>query len=178
MDAADTAFFPAGAVKAAGWYSRTLQSMTEHLLYQQSTNKTVEQYRFLWLRTFHKPIAVRIWKDSAGITLRVIRLSGTGGNDPGKIERDESFALTADQWKGFLKLLEKSSFWASPVTDRSWRYRDGSVWVLEGQAGGNYHVLDHQSLTPDDGRHLEDFVLCCRYVLSLSKEHVPKNEDY
>src|SRR5262245_53562261 len=88
--AGETVYFPKGSEH---WYPEHLEAMKEPSLFQQSTNKVVEQYRFLWLRTFHKPIAVRVRKDSAGITLRVVRLSGAGGYNPGKIEHEGSVPL-------------------------------------------------------------------------------------
>jgi hypothetical protein len=177
--AAETVYFPKGAEH---WYPKHLEAMKEPSLFQQTTNKQVEQYRFLWLRTFHKPIAVRVRKDNFGITLRVIRLSGAGGYDPGKIEHEKSFALTTDQWNRFLKLLNESSFWDMPsaekVLDGFYGF-DGSQWILEGQAAGRYHVVDRW--TPSSGgenRHLESFVACCRYLLRLSKQEIPKRDDY
>ncbi len=116
MHAAEMVYFPKGAEH---WYPKHLEAMKEPSLFQQSTNKSIEQYRFLWLRTFHKPIAVRVRKESAGITLRVIRLSGAGGYDPGRIEHEESFALTADQWEGLLKVLDKASFWNLPTAEKN-----------------------------------------------------------
>jgi hypothetical protein len=175
MHAADMTYFPKGAEH---WYPEHLKAMKEPSLLQQSTNQAVEQYRFLWLRTFHKPIAVRVRKDSAGITLRVVRLSGVGGYDPGRIEHDESFVLTADQWDGFLKLLSKSSFWDSPSAEDVVGV-DGPRWILEGQAAGKYHGVDRWSpLTDSNKRQLESFVACCGYLLRLSKLEIPRKDDY
>lgn len=175
--AAETVYFPKGA---ENWYPQHLEAMKEPSLFQQRTNKTAEQYRFLWLRSFHKPIAVRVRKDSAGITLRVIRLSGAGGYEPGKIEHEESFALTADQWDRFLKLLSASSFWDTPSKEKDIMGIDGSQWILEGQASGRYHLVDRFTpLSNDSGkRHLESFVACCRYLLTLSKQEIPKKDAY
>jgi hypothetical protein len=175
--AAGTVYFPKGAEH---WYPKHLEAMKEPSLFQQSTNKAVEQYRFLWLRTFHKPIAVRVRKDSAGITLRTIRLSGAGGYDPGKIEHEDSFALTADQWDRFLKLVSESSFWDTPSAEKDLGGLDGSQWILEGQAAGRYHLVDRwtPSSEGEKRRHLESFVACCRYLLTLSKEEIPKKDDY
>lgn len=170
----ETIYFPKGS---EGWYSQHLTAMQEPSLFQNSTNQVIEQYRFLWLRTFHKPIAVRIWKDGTGISLRVVRLSGKGGYDPGKIEYDTTTILTDEQWKKFLGLLQKSAFWDMPSKKVDEAGYDGAQWVLEGQASGKYHVVDRWS--PSDGnRHLENYVACCRYLLSLAKQEIPKNEDY
>ena len=114
------------------------------------------------------------------MALRVVRLSGKGGYEPGHIERDEAFSLTAEQWEGFVKLLEKSSFWNSPTEEkRDATGLDGAHWILEGQTGGKYHLIDRWSpLGDDDKRHLKNFVAACHYLLKLSKEEVPKKEDY
>jgi len=174
--AADTVYFPKGAEH---WYPKYLETMKEPSLYEQRTNDTLEQYRFLWLRTFHKPIVVRVQKDKAGISLRLVRLTGAGGYDPGKIEHDESFTLTAAQWNDFLKLLRKASFWETPTVENYPGGFDGSQWILEGQAAGKYHVVDRWTPSADaNQRHLDNFVGCCRYLLKLSKQEIPKKEDY
>ena len=174
--AAETVYFPPGT---QNWYPKHLAAMGEPSLFEQSTNQTIEQYRFLWLRTFHKPIAIRVCKGDERITLRVVRLSGMGGYDPGKIEHDETFTVTAEQWDGMLKLLAKASFWNTPAEDRASFGNDGSQWILEGQAHGKYHVIDRW--TPDNDREkrkMDGFVACCRYFISLSKLQIPKDEDY
>ena len=175
VHAADTVYFPKGA---ENWYPKHLEAMKEPSLFEQSTNTAVEQYRFLWLRTFHKPIAVRVRKDSAGITLRVVRLSGAGGYNPGKIERDETFALSTKQWDDFVKLLAKASFWDVP-SDEKQSGNDGAQWVLEGQEAGKYHHVDRWTPSMNrEKRKLKNFESCCRYLLKLSKEKIPKDDDY
>jgi len=172
---AETTYFPKGN---EGWYSQHLAAMQEPSLFQDRTNQAVEQYRFLWLRTFHKPIAVRIWKDNQAIHLRVIRLSGKGGYDPGKIEQDTTTTLTDEQWKTFLDLLQKSGFWDMPSKKVDEAGYDGAQWILEGQASGKYRVVDRWSPASDDHRHLENYVACCRYLLTLARLEIPKSEDY
>jgi hypothetical protein len=171
----DTVYFPPGTER---WYPRHLAAMKEPSLYEQRTNTLVEQYRFLWLRSFRNPIAVRVRKDDAGITLRVVWLSGGSGYKPGKIERDESFSLTKDQWGEFLKLLDKASFWDMPTDDKVMG-RDGSQWILEGQSAGKYHHADRWTPSEElEKRRLENFVACCRYLLKLAKVETPKGDDY
>jgi hypothetical protein len=153
--------------------------MKEPSLYEHRADKAVEQYRFLWLRTFHKPMAVRIQKDGAAITLRVVRLSGAGGYEPGHIEYDQTLTISASEWDAFLKLVGKSQFWDMPPAEKDADGLDGSQWVLEGQAAGKYHVVDRWTPADNaDKRHLNDFVACCRYLLSLSKQKVPEKDDY
>jgi hypothetical protein len=169
-------YFPKGAEH---WYPKYLEVMREPSLFQQPTNNSVEQYRFLWLRTFHRPIAVRIWKDGSEAELRVVRLSGAGGYDPGHIERDDSFSITDKQWSHFLGLLNESSFWNFQSAESYLGGFDGSQWILEGRAADKYHVVDRWApLSNGKERHLEKFVACCRYLLKLSKEKIPRKDDY
>jgi hypothetical protein len=174
--AADTVYFPRGTEQ---WYPKHLKAMKEPSLYEKRADKAVEQYRFLWLRTFHKPLAVRIQKDSGGITLRVVSLSGAGGYEPGKIEHDETLTLSTNQWAAFVKLVEKASFWQTPTKEKYEQGFDGSQWILEGQAAGKYHVVDRWTPAAEpEKRRLDDFVTCCRYLLKLSRQEIPKKDDY
>lgn len=174
--AAEVVYFPKGAEQL---YAKYLAAMKEPSLFQQSTNKSVEQYRFLWLRTFDEPIAVRIRRDRAEVTLRLVRLSGAGGYDPGKIEHEESSALTRTQWDGLLKTLKKPSFWKLPTVEKYESGYDGSRWILEGHAAGKYHVVDRWTPSADTKkRHLAAFVASCGYLLALSKQEIPEKEDY
>lgn len=73
------AYFPTDAVSKfqTEWYSKHLAAMKEASLYA-SENDAVESYRFLWLRSFHHPVAVRIWKTETDqfISLNALTLAG------------------------------------------------------------------------------------------------------
>ena len=58
------------------WYSQHLIAMGEPLLPDGAN----EVYRFLWLRTFHNPIMIRLTYDPKGCDLIAKRLDGAGGN--------------------------------------------------------------------------------------------------
>ena len=70
----------------------------------------MEQYRFLWLPTFQRPIAIRIQRDSSQATLRVVRLSGAGGYEPGHMITTALFR----SWRTGIdsSLRTKASFWS------------------------------------------------------------------
>ncbi len=151
----------------------------EPSLYEHHSDNDVERYRFLWLRTFHKPIAVRIEKNAGGFTGRVVRLSGQGGYEPGQIERDEQFAVTTQQWNEFTDLLQRSSFWQMPTDeDEDEPGLDGAQWILEGQHAGKYHVVDRWTPIREESRNTDSFVACCRCLLTLAHEQVPQGEEY
>jgi hypothetical protein len=197
--AADPTFFPKAANDSDSkqvwtfiekWYGGHLKAMKEPSIYQLRSDKKVERFRFLWLHTFHKPVAIRIEKKEAEVKMRVVRLSGQGGYDPGHIDYDKTIAVTSDQWDRFSKLLVKTSFWGMPREEKLTSVGpdgteivevrcDGSQWVLEGLKKGKYHVVDRW--TPSDGsdrRKLDEYVKCCQYLLDLSKLQIPKKDYY
>jgi hypothetical protein len=63
-----------------GWYSRHLEAMNERPL--SALENEDESYRFLWLRTFHKPVAIHVWRAGELHFIVVKRLNGHGGYDP------------------------------------------------------------------------------------------------
>jgi hypothetical protein len=143
-------------------------------------DKITETYRFFWIRTFHKPIIIRMWKNREGTTLRVIRLSGQGGYKFGHIERDQSYSVNAAQWDEFQRLLREAEFWEMPSDNSNDPgFSDGSDWAIEGKLADKYHVVGRRCpLDDSEKRHLDGFIACCRYLLKLSGEVVPAKEDY
>jgi|GEM_PF-956666 len=173
--AADMTYFPKQNDQQNSKY---LIAMNEPSLFQQNTNRATEHYRFLWVRTFEKPIAVRVWLDGTNAQLRVIRLGGLGGYEPGHIEYDETFSITSDQWKEFQTLLKKTSFWSMNSTEKQGGF-DGASWILEGRSGGKYHLVDRWSPTVSTSkRHLQGFKDCCECLQKLAKLKIPQKEYY
>ena len=159
----------------ARWYSKHLRAMSELSLSEASKDKTLVVYRFLWLRTFHHPIAIRLTvrPDGTG-SLTGKMMSGQGGYEPGRLTEKSSVEVSEQQVQGFLHLLDKTSFWASKTEDSQPGIvnLDGAQWILEGVQDGNYHVMDRFSPGQDD------YSRTCLYLLELSKISVPANEIY
>ncbi|HRH41771.1 MAG TPA: hypothetical protein PKY82_09020 [Pyrinomonadaceae bacterium] len=161
-------YFPKGTWKSFDiadlsmneWYGKFLKSMDETSLLDVSDN--TEVYRFLWLRSFHHPIFVRIERNGNSIQLFSKELDGGGGYEPGKVLRQEHKILDEQQWCGFLNLLGKSNYWQMPVENNEVLGNDGSQWILEGVKDGRYHVVDRW--TPKNGEYRE----ACIYLLKLS----------
>ena len=160
-------FFPA-KLSRSHWYSNRLQAMHEPSLYDQRFQPGME-FRFFHLPSFRGPSAIRITRTATGAELRVIRFSGAC-DDSQKIELERTRNVDETQWKHFLTLLEKASFWASPVEESGRCGLDGSYWLLEGRADARYHVLDRWSPLFELPEHnLETFVACCGYLWELAE---------
>lgn len=143
------------------WYVKHLQAMAEPSLWEQSKNDSKESYRFLWLRTFDHPVAIRLTlaKDgSAQLTFKI--LSGAGGYEPGHLIRNRSSHVSKEAVDHFVGLLNEADFWNSPAEEsKDGIVLDGAQWIIEGAKNGQYHVVDRWS--PDKGpfRHAALFLM-------------------
>ena len=142
------------------WYSKHLRAMHEEPLYS-ADDGSLESYRFLWLRSFNHPVAVRIWKCGSVRFISVKELDGAGGYEPGKLKLDRKRELTPDEWREFMRHLDDSCYWQLPTREDD-AGLDGAQWIFEGVKGGRYHVVDRWS--PESGSYRE----LCLYVLKLS----------
>lgn len=131
-------------------------------------DESLESYRFLWLRSFHPPVSVRIWRSRQQAWMTVKQLS-TGGSPvngevefPGGLSVNNTRPMTHEEWGRFQELLMKSEFWSLPSEDEAARGLDGAGWLLEGVKPNQYHVVNRQS--PRLGAYRE----ACLYLLNIS----------
>ena len=146
-------YFPKGALGdfpqsdngRARWYQHQLLGLEEPSLLAQSKNITRQAYRFVWLRTFHHPVAIRLdlKPDGAGeLTTKVG--TGTGGYDPGHVATNAVKPLTKEHVKRLLSAIQAAEFWNLPSYEQSGGH-DGARWIVEGIDAGKYHVVDRWS---------------------------------
>lgn len=152
-----------------GWYSGQLFALKEPLVYNQ-TNRTI--YRFTWLRTFHKPVAIRLEKTDNSCTLYWKQASGAGGYDPGELTVNSSKQLTKAQWNKFISLLQSTDFWNMTTKSKDDMGNDGSQWIIEGMENGKYHVVDRW--TP----RKNNFHKCGQYLIELTDLKVNGSDIY
>jgi len=168
---AQTKYFPPDFPPA--YYEKHLTALNEPSLWEASKGQKTESYRFLWLRTFHHPIAVRVDLKADGTSLLTTKISsGSGGYDPGKLIQDETLGLTREQTNRFLGQIEADNFWKLPSVQRD-RGVDGAQWIIEGIRNGSYHVVDRWSPTNGEIRALGLFM-----VNELAKIKVAGSEVY
>ena len=153
------------------WYSQYFMAMAEPLL-ADSPN---EVYRFVWLRTFHNPIAVRITCDPRGCDLIAKRLDGSGGYEPGKIVEWKERRLSKQEVSNIRRLLSKAQFWKPQPSDERIGL-DGAQWILEGKREDSYHMWDVWS--PERVGVYGDFRKLCLELVRLSRLMVRSKEIY
>lgn len=164
----DAYFFPKGWISdskersdgdqfARRWYSKALTAMSEPSLSCRAPANDV--YRFLWLRTWGRPIAVRVEGLTSGAAIFAVELDGACGYGLGKVSRHKQRKLTDGEWTRIVNDLQALQFWTLPtrVPDDG---LDGAQWVMEGRKGSQYHVVERWS--PKGGAYRE-------FCLSLLK---------
>jgi len=151
-----------------------LEALQEPSLWMLSQTQKEQSYRFLWLRTFHQPVAIRVDVQADGSSLLTIKITnGAGGYKPGHLVQSDKSTLTKEQTEAFLRRIEGNKFWDLEGIEKSPGGFDGARWIIEGVKGGKYHVVTRW--TPQDGpiRAIGLFML-----RDLAKLKIPKEEMY
>jgi hypothetical protein len=144
------------------WYSGQLRALKEPSLWELSKTQTTQTFRFLWLRSFDRPISVRldVHQDGTGL-LTTKATSGQGGYKPGGLVMNKTRALTKEQTKWALDRINEAGFWGLPTYEKPKEGvgpngektvqidLDGAQWILEGVKDGKYQVTDRWS--PENG---------------------------
>lgn len=162
------------------WFSSVLYCFEEPVLYNYYLGHDI--YRFLYLRSFHRPLVfilnkegTQVWlttkilnkepqfedeillspfdeKGNASETFRTDTLSKADRH--ADIIYSQTIALSEKEWKRFESLADSGSFWTMPY--EVILQIDGSVGILEGHKKNNYWFTNQ-----GDGR-------AGRYLLKLS----------
>lgn len=173
-------FFPKSSLDSRGddfkaeWYSAQLKALNEPSLFALTKVNDAESYRFLWLRTFHHPVAIRLDRQVDGTwTLTTKVGSGAGGYKPGQLVTDKSRKLTAQEIQAFLAKVQGDQFWSAPNPVNDQAGTDGSQWIIEGAKAGKYHVVDRWMPKNGPARDLGMFL-----AFDLAKLSIPNGEIY
>jgi hypothetical protein len=142
-------------------YSKRLRAMNESSLLQLG-NSSNFNLRFLWLRSFHPPVAISVQQTGDKYSLTVKQLSKSNGKELDTLVVSRTRILTNDEWSTFRNLFEDICFWNIPSYSPEPLSEDGAWWVLEVVWEGRYHVVNRQS--PENGPYRE----ACLYLLKLS----------
>src|SRR5438034_8332234 len=98
------------------WYSKFLTAMNEPSLWEESQTKKTQGYRFLWLRSFHHPVSIRLDISKDGTAVLTTKISnGAGGYEPGRLINNRTQRLGHDQTQRVLNRIEEFKFWTLPT---------------------------------------------------------------
>jgi hypothetical protein len=154
------------------WYSKKLVEMKEPSLYALADSQ-VERYRLLVLvlPSSRHPVTVRVESVGERRTIAVKELDRYD-QTPAKLIVDQIRPLSEHEWNRFRYLLDQACFWQMPVHQHLAGGEDGVAWILEGEFGGKYKVVDLMAL--DDG----SFKDACDYLLRISGLKLASKEVY
>jgi hypothetical protein len=130
----------------------------------------LEAYRFLWGRSFHDPVSVRIEGSKGGAKVIAVELIEAHSAEPGTIRRRRERALSSGAWSQVQEAIRAANFWETPTQD-DYRELDGATWILEGYRGGVYHVVKRWGPSGP-------FRTACEAVLRASGFSFPADEVY
>ena len=130
-----------------------LTIMKEPSLQELSKNSKVECYRFVWVRTFHHPVLVRLDVNADGSAMVTAKMtSGKGGYGVGHLTKNTTRKIRKCEIEWFLNEISEDGFWELPdelPSAENVVQLDGAGWTLEGTKSGAYHRVYRWS--PESG---------------------------
>jgi hypothetical protein len=143
-------------------FTRHLRAMNEPSLWEASRrDPVIIAYRFLWLPTRERPVAVRIEKTRNGATVSLLQLDGAGGYEPGKVVMNKRVPISQKEWDHLKTLIRRAGIWSMPTRIMDLGF-DGESFIVEGVEDGKYHLIFRWTPTPGALREV------CRYMLDLT----------
>lgn len=98
--------------------------------------------RFLWLRTFDPPIAVRIEHTPDQTRLVAVQLDGQGGYAPGSAARRTELSVAHEDWVSLKGIVEGTGLWQVSARDPARFGLDGAIWLIEIVEPGRRQVVE------------------------------------
>lgn len=135
---------------SSDWYSSHLRAAGERPLTELAAEAPEQiAVRFVWLRSFEKPIIVRIEEQADGrARIEATRLSGAGGYEPGQVEEHLRRDLTSAEFDAFTAVLKNAALSTEAAANCD-NGIDGAQWVLEVIDGDEYSFFERW--TPEQG---------------------------
>jgi len=160
----------------ADWYaeylSDHLSGLEESSLWESSKTQRTQSYRFLWLRTWNNPIAIRIDVNVDGTSRLTTKMaSGQAGFGSGRLTQNKKLPLTQQQTDWFLERIEVHNFWKLPLRDNTFCL-DGAAWIIEGVRNGTYHIVERWSPISGGVRDLGLYMVSDLAKMKLAAEDV------
>ena len=169
---ASVTYFPATVSEfVRNWYGQHLAAMNEPSLFEAAA-RGESALRFLWLRTFDPPMAIRLTREGEDVKLVATRLSGQGGYEPGAIAERIERTLSVADWLRIEAGLDLAHFDDPPNQDGLGA--DGAQWVVERARNGSWRMVDRWS--PErEGPHGEFRRACDAFLALVGDELITGN---
>lgn len=120
-----------------------------------------EAYSLTWIPSFDAPVLVRVWRSGDQAFLVAKRLDTRGWSKFGKVNETNSRALTDFEWRDFIALMNRKSYWELSSTANETGLQDGAVWLIDGLRSRKFHRVRRR--VPDEG-----YAEICKHLIRLS----------
>ena len=124
-------------------FASGLEEMQEPKIYNSST----EAIRFIWHRSFHLPVCVRLYKVAEKEWCLCSKMINMTGDDKFFFEENRDVSVSPRFAADCIAILDGVGFWSAAADEGGGI--DGAFWVFEAQIQGKYHVLQRHS--PESG---------------------------
>lgn len=146
LDSQGHAYFPKEEINySTSFYTYYLNAMKEPSLMPQENGKEKFALRFLWLRSFHDPIAIRVWKEGENYHIRGVKMDRLTDKSPVQLTKDVARKLGKEEWLQIAKLSEPPDTW-KPLNKEEGvelsRGFDGADWIFEKSSGEEHAMID------------------------------------
>lgn len=145
---------PVADARVLASYAAFLAAAKEPPLYRGEGKAAVDGervIRFLWLRTFHPPIIIRLdVRKHKQSRLVAKRLTGMGGYDVGKVDIAIDRPLDDGEVDRIKALLVQDDMFTSAPPSCGPPGMDGAQWMIEGIDEASYHFS--RAWSPSDGK--------------------------
>jgi hypothetical protein len=101
-----------------------------------------ESYRLLWLRSFHHPVAIRVYRRGGQYGLVAVVLEYRATSPSGGVKKRVEKALSAAEWRQAVSVLEEVDFWRMKTNPEDTIGIDGATWIVEGRRAGRYYFAE------------------------------------
>lgn len=153
-----------------GYVSNLLFRMREPVLYKYPSDG--ESYRFIWLRTFHNPVAIRFERNKTHCKIVWKMLEGSSGYEVGGLIERKSKVVPLKHWLSFKGKLERMHFFGLPTIDPKPNGMDGAIWILEAKTTNGYHVIERWS------PYRTDIYDICNDLIELTDLKIKESDKY
>jgi hypothetical protein len=180
---AQQTYFPANTFDSIleTWFSAELRIFGEPSLLELSRDTSVESYRFLWLRTFNEPIAVRldVKPDGTGTITTKVATGEAGFPYTSKtLSKNTSSPVPRERVQSFLRQVDELGFWSLATSLKGDQNgTDGSEWIVEGSKGGKYHIAERWCADKRASKRVI-YQLGVSLALGLAQLRIPKKDIY
>jgi hypothetical protein len=185
---------PYFAEERGAYLTQFLAAMKEPSLFDRGDKRPEFEVRFLWLRTFHDPISIRIWSTPKGYMVRTVRIKQNEDYSLADTLVDTTRLLDAAETKAFTAALTKAPL-AAPMNETEEAAGagglDGASWIFESYMEKKYQNIDfwclehfgptrYETLVEDTSK-IRDTPSLLKFALALlkiSKLNIPKDDLY